>query len=381
MAEKRALNDGWLFHPGDAPGADYMGYDDRAWLRVDLPHDWAVSQPFSRSHSSGTGYLPGGVGVYRRHFTLPDGIAGKKVTLTFGGVYNHARVWVNSNYLGERAYGYSTFTHDISAFVRPGENVIAVRVAHTEVADSRWYTGSGIYRSVFLTVGDPVSFDENGIFITTKELLPDGSALLSIRFSAPAADEARFSVAGQSVASRTGEAELTVPQASLWSPESPCLYTLKCEAVRDGAVTDTEYLRFGVRTAAFDADRGFFLNGVSVKIKGVCVHHDAGALGAAVPPAVWRRRLVKLKHMGCNAIRTAHNPPDPALLDLCDELGFLVMDEAFDEWEGAKNKWWHGHNVYPPKRFGYAEDFPLWHKADLEAMVLRDRNHPCVILW
>ena len=160
--QRISLNTGWLFHLGDAVGADYMGYDDRAWLRVTLPHDWAVSQPFSRSHSSGTGYLPGGVGVYRKHFGLPGDIAGKKIAVTFGGVYNHARVWINSNYLGERPYGYSTFTYDISAFVRPGENVLTVRVDHAEVADSRWYTGSGIYRGVTLSVGDPVSFDENG---------------------------------------------------------------------------------------------------------------------------------------------------------------------------------------------------------------------------
>lgn len=381
MARNISLNLDWLFHLGDAPGADYMGYDDRAWQRVSLPHDWAVSQPFSRDHSSGTGYLPGGIGVYRRHFLLPQDIAGKKVRVTFGGVYNHARVWINSNYLGSRAYGYSTFSYDISEFVRPGENVLTVRVSHTEAADSRWYTGSGIYRGVTLRVGDPVCFEENSIFITTKEILPDGAARLSIRFRAPSAHEARFTVAGNSVVSASGAAELLLPGASLWSPEHPHLYTLTCETLQNGKVKDTEHIRFGVRTAVFDADKGFFLNGVSVKLKGVCVHHDAGALGAAVPPAVWRRRLNKLKVMGCNAIRTAHNPPDPALLDLCDELGFLVMDEAFDEWEGTKNKWWQGHNVYPPKRFGYAEDFPLWHRADLEAMVLRDRNHPSVILW
>ena len=381
MAQKQTLNRGWLFHLGDAPGADYMGYDDRAWQRVTLPHDWAVSQPFSRSHSSGTGYLPAGVGFYRKHLMLPPEIAGKKVRLTFGGVYNHARVWVNSNYLGERAYGYSTFSFDISSFVRPGENVIAVRVNHAEAADSRWYTGSGIYRDVWLTVGDPVCFDENGIFITTKEITPDGSAKLSVRFSAPVAEAARFSVAGQSVVSNTGEAELILPNALLWSPARPNLYTLKCEALKNGEVTDTEELRFGVRTAVFTPDRGFFLNGEPMKLKGVCVHHDAGALGAAVPRSVWRSRLIKLKNMGCNALRTAHNPPDPRLLELCDEMGFLVMDEAFDEWEGTKNKWWQGHNVYPPKRYGYAMDFPQWHRADLEAMVLRDRNHPSVILW
>ena len=381
MAHKELIDQNWLFRLGDVPGADYMGYDDRAWQHITLPHDWAVSQPFSRSHSSGTGYLPGGVGWYRKHFCLPQGIGEKCVTVVFGGVYCRARVWLNSNYLGACAYGYTTFSFDISAFVRPGENVLSVRVDHTNVADSRWYTGSGVYRDVTLKITDPVCFDEDSIFVFTERLDADGGAVLRLRYSAPAADAVRFSVGENSVTAHGEDAFLTVPDVSLWSPETPVLYTLKCEALKDGSVAGTEHVRFGVRTARFDADRGFFLNGISTKIKGVCLHHDAGALGAAVPGTVWRRRLQKLKAMGCNAVRTAHNPPDPAFLDLCDELGFLVMDEAFDEWEGAKNKWWQGHNVYPPKHYGYAEDFPQWHRFDLETFIRRDRNHPSVILW
>ena len=389
MADTVYLNNNWLFHYGDEPGADYMGWDDRAWTSVTLPHDWAVSFPFSREHSSGTGYLPGGVGWYRRHFTLPQDIAGKRVRVTFGGVYKHARVWVNSNYLGGRAYGYSTFSFDISEFVRPGENVLAVRVEHSEVADSRWYTGSGIYRDVRLTVSGQNCFAENGVCVTTRDLLPGGDALIDISWKTLGCTGARFTVCaadGAAVAAgegagATGSLCLTLPAAVLWSPETPYLYRLRCEALCGGTAADTLVLPFGVRTARFDAEKGFFLNGKNIKLRGVCVHHDAGALGAAVPPEIWRRRLHKLKAMGCNALRTAHNPPDPALLDLCDELGFLVMDEAFDEWEGTKNKWWQGHNVYPPKRFGYAEDFPFWYRRDLEDMILRDRNHPSVILW
>ena len=389
MAQREKLNLGWKFHLGDAPGADYMGYDDRAWQDVTLPHDWAVSQPFSRRHSSGTGYLPGGVGWYRKHFILPENAAGKRVLLTICGVYNHARVWINSNYLGARAYGYSTFSFDISEFLRSGENVIALRADHAETADSRWYTGSGIYRDVYLTFSGVPSFAENGIFVSTKALLPDGAAELEVCYTAPGCTGAAFTVispAGEPAAQGKSEGEegrvqIIVPRADLWSPKDPALYALRCEALSGDAVTDVETVPFGIRTAVFDADKGFFLNGVSMKLKGVCIHHDAGALGAAVPPEVWKRRLKKLKAAGCNAIRTAHNPPDPALLTLCDELGFLVMDEAFDEWEGVKNKWWQGHNVYPPKHFGYGEDFPQWHKADLEGMVLRDRNHPSVILW
>ncbi|MCR4906465.1 MAG: DUF4982 domain-containing protein [Clostridiales bacterium] len=382
------LNRNWLFHLGDEPGADYMGWDDRAWRRVTLPHDWSVEHPFDRKNASGTGYLPGGTAWYRKHFELPGDAAGKRVRITFGGVYKHASVWINSNYLGGRAYGYSTFTFDVTPFVRPGENVIAVRVEHNEVADSRWFTGSGIYRDVTLTVTDPVSFEDGGLFVSTESVDADGRAILRIEYETAGGDGARFTLEDErGVAAETssdggsGIAHLTVPAAHLWSADDPHLYSLTACAMKDGEPKTAALVRVGIRTFRFDGDRGFFLNGVPMKLKGVCVHHDAGALGAAVPKDVWRRRLEKFQSMGCNAIRTAHNPPDPHLLDLCDEMGFLVMDEAFDEWEGAKNKWWQGHNVYPPKRFGYAEDFPLWHRADLEAMVKRDRNHPSVILW
>lgn len=382
------LNLNWRFHLGDEPGADFMGWDDSAWREVTLPHDWSVEHPFDKRHASGTGYLPGGTAWYRKHFNLSEDVVGKRVRLTFGGIYKHARVYFNSNYLGQRAYGYSTFTYDVSAFARPGENVIAVRVEHDEVADSRWFTGSGIYRDVVLTITDACSFETDGIFVTTESVDADGTAHLKVRYDTLGAGGARFSLAlcGETVAQveaagETGEAFLTVPGAALWSPDSPTLYTLIAQALSEDETTDEVRIPVGIRTFRFDADHGFFLNGVNMKLKGVCVHHDAGCLGAAVPKAVWARRLKTLKAAGCNALRTAHNPPDTHLLDLCDELGLLVMDEAFDEWEGAKNKWWQGHNVYPPKRFGYAEDFPQWHRADLEAMICRDRNHPSIVLW
>lgn len=381
------LNQGWLFHLGDEPGADYMGWDDRAWKRVTIPHDWSVEQPFDRRNASGTGYLPGGTAWYRKHFELSDDTACRRVRLTFGGVYKHASVWVNSNYLGGRAYGYSTFTFDVTPFVRPGENVISVRVEHEQVADSRWFTGSGIYRDVTLTITDPVSFEDGGLFVST-ESVTDGEAVLRIEYETSGADSVLFSLADgdkiivrASTTGASGVCRMTVPAPHLWSTDDPHLYSLTACAMKNGEPKTAALVRVGIRTFRFDGDTGFYLNGVPMKLKGVCVHHDAGALGAAVPKDVWRRRLEKLSAMGCNAIRTAHNPPDTHLLDLCDEMGFLAMDEAFDEWEGAKNKWWQGHNVYPPKRFGYAEDFPLWHRADLEAMVKRDRNHPSVILW
>lgn len=388
MRKSICLNEGWRFHLGDAADAYYMGYDDRGWRQVTVPHDWAVEHPFDPCWASGTGYLPGGVGWYRGHFCLDGEDAARRVRVTFEGVYKRARVWINSNYVGQHAYGYTGFSFDISEFIRPGENVIAVRVDHSEVADSRWYTGSGIDRPVTLTVTDPVCFQEHGVFAVTEA--DDGEeALIRIRYETEGADAVRFALLdaeGQTAAEGKAEGakgclRLQAVSPRRWSPADPFLYTLRGEAEKNGTVCDRLEIPFGVRTAVFDADKGFFLNGENMKLKGVCVHHDAGCLGAAVPASVWRIRLEKLKAMGCNALRTAHNPPDPDLLDLCDRLGFLVMDEAFDEWEGIKNKWWQGHNVYPPKHFGYAEDFPQWHEQDLRAMVERDRNHPCVILW
>lgn len=388
MGTFNIINQNWKFHLGDVPEADYMGYDDRAWKNVTLPHDWSVEYPFDKAYASGTGYLPGGTAWYRKHFVLPDDIKGKRVRVTFDGVYKHSRVWINSNYLGGRAYGYANFTFDISEFVRAGENVISVRVEHDQVADSRWFTGSGIYRNVTLEITEMSCFEKDGVFVTTKNIDETGNAELCIEFKTIDCDETEFIIedeGGNTVVTvggnNCGNAVVTVPDASLWSPDSPYMYNLVCHAFKDGKMTDAITVPFGIRTIAFDADKGFFLNGENMKLKGVCVHHDAGALGAAVPPAVWERRIKKFKEAGCNALRTAHNPPSATLLDLCDRMGLLVMDEAFDEWEGTKNKWWQGHNVYPPKKYGYAEDFPIWHKADLETMVLRDRNHPSIILW
>ncbi len=388
MGNVYTINENWKFFLGDEPDADYMGFDDSSWRDVTIPHDWAVEHPFDKSNASGTGYLPGGTAWYRKHFVLPDDIVGKRVRVTFGGVYKHARVYINSNHLGMWAYGYSTFTFDISEFVKPGENVLSVRVEHEQVADSRWYTGSGIYRDVTVEITDMNCFEKDGIFITTENISEEGASL-RVEYITLGCDEAEFIVTdkkGNTVSAAgcekpEGSAELFIPRAKLWSPDTPYMYTIECHSFTDGRITDVVRIPFGVRTILFDADKGFFLNGKNMKLKGVCVHHDAGSLGAAVPSAVWRRRLEKFKKSGCNAVRTAHNPPSTDLLDLCDEMGFLVMDEAFDEWEGAKNKWWQGHNVYPPKRYGYAEDFPQWYKADLEAMIKRDRNHPCIIMW
>ncbi|MEG1011981.1 MAG: glycoside hydrolase family 2 TIM barrel-domain containing protein [Ruthenibacterium sp.] len=386
--EKIMLAKDWKFYLGDQVAAYYKGFDDSAWKTVCVPHDWAVEQPFSKENSSGTGYLPGGVGWYRTHFVLPEKTNGKKVVLNFGGVYNNSQVWCNSNNLGKRPNGYSSFAYDITEFVQPGDNVISVCVRHEHTADSRWYTGSGIYRPTYLEIMDACCFTRHGVFISTKNA-DKKSALLQVEWSTNASSVcAEFNLLDEhgnvvfcGLEQEGKTAIVTVPSPGLWSPDSPKLYTLRARLLCDTKCCDEIEIPFGIRTFQFDAENGFFLNNIPMKLKGVCLHHDAGVLGAAVPQNVWRRRLQKLKEMGCNAIRTSHNPPDVALLDLCDSMGFLVMDEAFDEWEGCKNKWWQGHNVYPPKRFGYAADFPVWHEADLQEMVCRDRNHPSIILW
>ncbi|MCL2299543.1 MAG: glycoside hydrolase family 2, partial [Firmicutes bacterium] len=377
------LNHGWMFHLGDPDYAWYKGYEeleedaDQSWRPVTLPHDWSVEHPFDQSCSSGTGYVCGGVGWYRLRFNLPEDIEDKTLRVTFGGVYKNARVWCNSNYLGMRPSGYATFTHDITPFAIPGENVLAVRAEHIDLADSRWFTGSGIYRDVTLTIADRVHFLPDGVFVSTISAI-EAQAELKIEWDLSEEAEVEFDIAGASAkaSGKTGNTTIAINRPKLWSPDSPALYTLTCRAGEDQLE-----IPFGIHTFHFDANTGFYLNGQNLKLKGVCLHHDAGALGAAAPKDVWRRRLRKLKAAGCNAVRTAHNPPEIHLLDLCDEMGFLVMDEAFDEWEGCKNKWWQGHNVYPPKHYGYADAFPEWHERDLAAMVRRDRNHPCVILW
>lgn len=372
------LSSGWKFHPGDEPMGFYKGFDDTSWETVSVPHDYSVKCNFDKSHSSGTGYLPGGRLFYRKRFSLPE-VKGK-VYITFEGVYNNSKVWINSNYLGKRPYGYSTFTYDITEFVQE-DNVVSVSVNRDETADSRWYTGTGITRRVYITVCDAVSVLPDTLFITTPTVSSEEATVkIQCETTRPAQIENTvFDASGAIVAS--GASLLTVPSPSLWSPDNPYLYTVKTSVIENGVETDSVLTPFGIRYFNFDPDKGFFLNGESIKLKGVCVHHDGGCLGAAVPVSVWRDRLVKLKECGTNALRTSHNPPDPTLLDLCDSLGFITMDEAFDEWEGPKNKWWQGHNVYPPKRFGYFEDFPLWGEKDIKAMVLRDRNHPCVFMW
>ena len=395
------------FYLGDEKNAHQAWLDDSSWDEVSLPHDWSVHLSFDKTASSGTGYLPGGIAWYRLHITPNKEWEGKRISICFDGIYKNSRVWCNSYYLGERPNGYISFQYDITEqFSFDRENIISVFVDRTELADSRWFTGCGIYRKVTLVVEEQVHPVYNGIFFQTPIVSSESADYrVDNEVINTLSTDSKVTVVNELVA-HCGEVvcdsrqSLTIPAGetailttqgtlespTLWSCENPYLYTLRTRISYEdekGVVCSNvaDETKVGIRSFSFDADKGFFLNGVPTVFKGVCVHHDAGCLGAAVYKTVWERRLKELKEMGCNSIRMSHNPHMPELYDLCDEMGFMVMDEAFDEWEGPKNKWSTGHNVYPPKHEGYYIDFPTWHDADLTDLVKRDRNHASVIMF
>lgn len=401
------LSNGWCFHLGELPESWQRNADESDFSPVTIPHDWSVQFPFSQEYSSGTGYVCGGIGWYRCHFRLPEDVKGKRIRLSFDGVYKHSRVWVNGYYKGFHAYGYTPFSYDITDDVSFGErdNIIAVRVDHPDLADSRWFTGSGIERPVSVSIEEPVHTAEYGVrFSAIKASREAASVSLSARICNDSEDTAatrvvfrlyrRQDAAAAPVletsvhltldphSSCRAEAKGIVPKPALWSPAHPSLYILRTSiAVNDEPSYTADSQLVGIRTFSFDPEKGFTINGHPDKLRGVCLHEDCGTLGNAFYKEVWYRRLTKIKAMGCNAIRMSHNPHAAGFYELCDELGFFVMDEAFDEWEGPKNKWSTGHNVYPPRHEGYYEDFPACHKTDLQAMIDRGFNHPSIILW
>ena len=384
----------WRFFKGDAPGADQPGFDDHAWRKLNLPDDWSIEGPFAQSEPTGGpgGYLPTGIGWYRKQFTLTDAVLGRKISVEFAGVYQHSDVWLNGHLLGHQPYGYTSFAYDLTPYLKLGgePNVLAVRVDNSQQPNSRWYSGSGIYRHVWLTATDSVHVAPWGTYITTPKVSAE-SATVRIRTRLLDEEPAEFKVVltseivdaeGKVVASTQSEAtlatgekefdqtvELTAPR--LWSPKTPNLYRVRTSVTGDGAVMDNYETTFGVRSIVYDVDRGLLLNGEPVKLLGVCLHHDGGAVGAAVPEGVLERRLRLLQAMGCNAIRCSHNPMAPELYDLCDRLGLLVLDEAFDEWTVRK----------PQIRHGYSDSFNEWYERDLVALIHRDRNHPSVVMW
>ena len=397
------FNFGWRFIKEDVAGAQSENFDDSDWRKLDLPHDWSIEGPFRADLASGTGYLPGGIGWYRKTFRLNDAFEGRRVRIEFDGVYKHSEVWCNGVPLGKRPFGYASFGYDLTPHLKKGDapNVIAVRVDHADHADSRWYTGSGIYRNVHLVLTNEIHVKRHGIFVTTPDVAED-RARVEIKTTVVNQDkvdrnvvlvnsifgpegELLAKVEDDVIVSMGGDIEVTqsieMSNPLLWSPGHPRLYGLCTEIKTENEVVDDESTSFGIRYFNFDPDEGFSLNDEPMKIKGLCIHHDAGALGAAVPIQVWERRLRIFKELGCNTLRMSHNPPASNLLDLCDAMGFLVMDEAFDEWDGCKRKWVEGWNKGTPSLKGYGEHFKEWSEPDLREMILRDRNHPSIILW
>ncbi len=382
----------WKFSLGDFPKASEVGFNDSNWRTLDVPHDWSIELENDKDTPGGgnIGFFPTGIGWYRKKFDVPNFDKDKKYSIAFDGIYMNSEIWVNGTYLGKRLYGYSSFSYDLSDLLKSNGNIIAVKVDNSKQPNSRWYTGSGIYRHVRLISTEKLHFEKWGVFNYTKDVKEDTATIHveaslindnEYAFKDVTVNHTIFDAEGKEIASSNQKMalnakskfksnhEIQVASPLLWSVESPNLYTLKSVILVDGEEVDNVENNLGIRTIEYNLDKGFLLNGNQVKMKGVNLHHDGGAVGAAVPKRVWERRLEILKEGGCNAIRTAHNPMAPEFYDLCDKMGFLVMDEAFDEW------------IHGKREFAYQVDFEDWHEKDLKAMVYRDRNHPSVMMW
>ncbi|MDT5268738.1 MAG: beta-galactosidase [Acidobacteriota bacterium] len=391
------FDDGWRFHRGGAQGADAADFDDSAWRRLDLPHDWSIEDlpgkdtPFDPAAISQVqgGYTVGGTGWYRKTFDVPAAQKGKRVVIQFDGVYMNAEVWLNGRRVGEHPYGYTSFWFDLTDMVNfGGANKLAVKVKN-EGENSRWYSGSGIYRHVWLKTLEPTHVAQWGTYITTPEasassarvnlktrVQNEGEAATRVRLVTRILDPAGAEVGRieddknvEAKGSYEFEQGATIKSPALWSPDTPVLYTAVSEVYRERQLADHVETRFGVRSISFDVAHGFRLNGQTLKLKGGCLHHDNGPLGARAYDRAEERRVELLKAAGYNALRMSHNPPSPAFLEACDRLGMLVIDEAFDMWREGKNP--HDYHLF----------FDEWWRRDIESMTARDRNHPSVILW
>jgi beta-galactosidase len=387
----------WLFSLENPTDAESPAFKDSGWRKLDVPHDWSIEGPFHEKNPAGGagGFLPTGIGWYRKHFTLPTEFEQKRVFIDFDGVMANSDVWINGVHLGKRPYGYVSFQYELTdhlSFGNDKTNILAVRSDTSTQPASRWYAGAGIYHHVRLIITDPIHIAHWATFITTPQVTSN-KALVRVQTtvtnqssathgimlhcavvspegkSIAAADSKLQSIASHASANFQQDFEITNPK--LWNLDHPELYRFVAEpkTSANSSSLDEERTSFGIRDARFESATGFWLNGQNLKIKGVCLHHDAGALSAAVPLRAWERRLDILKSLGCNAIRTAHNPPAPEFLDLCDRMGFLVMDEMFDCWTVGKN------------RYDYHLQFNEWSKIDARDTILRDRNHPCIVVY
>jgi len=430
-AEKAAISDiitnlrldfnaDWRFHLGEASGFHVPEFDDSSWRTLNTPHDWSIEGQFSKTNPSGAsgGYLPGGIGCYRKHFVLPEDAKGKRIKIRFDGVYMNSSVYINGTFIGNRPYGFSTFEYDLTPYVKHdgAKNLIAVKVDNSLQPNCRWYTGSGINRNVHLSITEQQHFKSFSTFFRTTRI--DGSIAhlkvdcevlsqnysesLQINFQAkpeewkkvvkPAVIKVLLKDKEGNMVSHTSETrelgdfttvkssfEFEVKNPVLWSDKNPYLYTLELQLLIDGRVVNTEQQKVGIRMIEFNKDKGMLVNGQKVIVKGLCLHKDAASFGTAVPKDIWRYRLEKLKQLGCNAIRV-HGPADPAFIDVCDEMGFYLMSESFDEWN---HTWHYGRSEDPAGKLDYSYHlyFNQWAETDLKDMVRRDRNHPSVFMY
>ena len=391
---RESFDFGWKFLKGDVPGAQNSAFRDASWRDVDLPHDWSIEGPYGEKEPSGGpgAYLPTGVGWYRKRFRTTEALRDTSVLLEFDGVYQNSDVWINGIHLGLRPYGYVPFAYDLTPHLnKKAENVIAVRVDNSLQTNCRWYSGSGIYRRAWLLTTNPLRVGHWGTCVTFPRISKD-SATVEVKtrvangrtvsaqcsLTTTILDKDRNPIkeieSSQEVAA-SGEfdfvQQFVVDKPHLWSVSDAYLYTVRSTVRESSAIVDVYDTPIGIREALFDTNRGFLLNGEHTKLNGVCLHHDAGSVGAAVPERVWERRLEILREMGCNAIRTSHNPYSAEFMDLCDRMGFLVMAEAFDEWKVPKGQIKNGYSLH----------FDEWYERDLKNFIHRDRNHPSIVLW
>jgi beta-galactosidase len=389
----------WRFLKADAPGAEQNQFDDSAWRQLDVPHDWSIEGPFDEANQTGTAgaFLPAGIGWYRKHFTLPESDSARHFFIEFDGVMANSDVWINGFHLGKRPFGYVSFSYELTGHLNFGgkENVLSVRVDDSVQPALRWYAGAGIYRHVRLVATDAVHVEQWGVFVTTPQVSADKAQVkIQTRIQNESSDEWNthlitkiFDPDGNQVSTQEHGDDISahkedemiqsfeIVSPKLWSLDSPKLYTAVAELWAAGKIVDQTETKFGIRDAHFEPETGFWLNGKNFKIKGAAIHTDGGAFGAAVPLGVWEQRLTELRKIGVNALRLSHNPPSPDLLDLCDRMGFLVMDEMFDVWTVGKS------SLSGQRLADYHLIFNQWSSIDTADTVRRDRNHPSVILY
>ena len=386
---RTSMDENWKFIQQDVPNGFDVNYDDNSWRKLNVPHDWSIEGQYDENNPAGRSgaYLPTGIGWYRKDFKVKKLDANERYSIEFDGVYMNSDVWINGHHLGLRPYGYIGFSYDLTPYLKTGNNVIAVKVDHSLAPSGRWYTGSGIYRHVWLTKTSDIFIPQWGTFVTTPVISEnEAQVMLKSDILNESGKSAKLKIKstildnnGNVIASNTADViandsinvtqDFTIQKPKLWSPSEPNMYSVHTEIFNGKVLVDTYLTPLGIRSIEVRGAKGIFLNGQPIKLKGLSNHHDAGPVGTAVPEDVLYKRLQMLKEMGCNALRTTHNPFAPEFYAMCDSMGFMVMDEAFDGWFDAKAK--HDYGNY----------FKKWWKKDMKDFILRDRNHPSVIMW